>query len=150
MTALRTPAQLRQDAIDLRERLRTYGYDAATADVLVLRDLLTTGLNQEAIAWPIAGARGQILAEVLQERLRQIDEKGWTPTHDDGHTRGELARAACYYAMPLDGCAPWPFGTAAPTLQGRSRRGLLVIAAALLVAEIERLDRAEVARRNQE
>lgn len=142
MSLPRTPAQLRQAAIDLRSRLRDYGYSADTADVLVLRDLLTIGLAQGQTAWPIAGPRGEVLQEILQERLRQIDGKGWTEAHDDGHVHGELARAACYYAMPLDGCAAWPFAPPAPTIAHKDPRRRAVIAAALLVAEIERLDRA--------
>ena len=56
------------------------------------------------------------------ERLRQIIEEGYDSDHDDHHTSGELAMAACCYAMPerlyrkgiAPGgghvfCDPWPF-----------------------------------------
>ena len=39
------------------------------------------------------------LADVAQERLRQIEGENWSPAHDDAHAAGELATAgACYAA----------------------------------------------------
>ena len=39
------------------------------------------------------------LADVAQERLRQIDGENWSSAHDDGHAAGEMAIAgACYAA----------------------------------------------------
>lgn len=38
---------------------------------------------------------------IKKERERQIHEEGWFPEHDDKHVNGELAIAACAYAMPL-------------------------------------------------
>lgn len=96
------------------------------------------------------------LHDVESERLRQVRAEGWTPSHDDEHTDGELACAAACYAMPPDledrsvinidrpnvACPPdlWPWGPEAwkPT----TRRRELVKAAALILAEIERIDRA--------
>ena len=37
---------------------------------------------------------------IKKERERQIHEEGWFPEHDDKHVNGELALAACTYAMP--------------------------------------------------
>jgi hypothetical protein len=37
---------------------------------------------------------------IAAERRRQIEEEGWTAKHDAQHDDGELALAACYYAMP--------------------------------------------------
>jgi hypothetical protein len=84
--------------------------------------------------------------DVLSERKRQMRDEGWTPEHDDAHDRGELsAAAACYahfgWVRPRNGMAPteWPWSDEwwKPT----DRRRDLVKAAALLLAEIERLDR---------
>lgn len=87
-------------------------------------------------------------ADVLAERGRQVESEGWTPEHDDGHKFGELAIAASCYAdwpHPEGGrCAgrwPWDHHWWKP----KDRRTDLVRAAALLLAEIERLDRAAAA-----
>src|SRR5262245_2716039 len=39
---------------------------------------------------------------IAQERLRQINEEGFEPAHDDSHTEGELADAALCYLSPDD------------------------------------------------
>lgn len=86
-------------------------------------------------------------AEVLAERKRQVSAEGWTPGHDDEYEHGELADAAGCYALSseLFDCAgepprpwPWPDEWWKPT----NRRRDLVKAGALILAEIERLDRA--------
>lgn len=98
----------------------------------------------------------EIIAEVLSERQRQIYGEGWSLSHDDQHKDGELARAAaCYCAIAgndeetraarLDGWyqATWPWDWA--SWKPKDRRRDLIRAAALIVAEIERLDRKEAA-----
>ncbi len=35
---------------------------------------------------------------IAKERLRQIEQEGWTPDHDDDHCRSEMTRAAICYA----------------------------------------------------
>ncbi|HHL7518980.1 TPA: ead/Ea22-like family protein [Klebsiella pneumoniae] len=86
-------------------------------------------------------------ADVLAERKRQVSAEGWTPGHDDEYEHGELADAAGCYALSseLFDCAgepprpwPWPDEWWKPT----NRRRDLVKAGALILAEIERLDRA--------
>ncbi|HDS4027166.1 TPA: hypothetical protein QH046_002050 [Klebsiella pneumoniae subsp. pneumoniae] len=86
-------------------------------------------------------------ADVLAERLRQVATEGWTPAHDDEYEHGELADAAGCYALSseLFDCAgepprpwPWPDEWWKPT----NRRRDLVKAGALILAEIERIDRA--------
>ena len=90
--------------------------------------------------------------DVMNERDRQWNEEGWTPEHDDKHVNGEMARAAAGYAfhaglsdewrakgLPQGWPAGWAFSWWKPT----SRRRDLVKAAALILAEIERLDRAD-------
>lgn len=95
--------------------------------------------------------------DVLAERARQVSAEGWTTEHDDEHRRGELASAAACYAAPFrvfqaverpgrayetftsyeDG---WPW--ADRWWKPKDRRADLVRAGALILAEIERLDRA--------
>lgn len=102
--------------------------------------------------------------DVLAERQRQVTAEGWTPEHDDAHGAGQMALAAGCYAMfasasdsarastdmteplgrPVRGWAawlqiwPWDRKWWKPT----DRRRDLVKAGALIIAEIERLDRA--------
>jgi hypothetical protein len=87
----------------------------------------------------------RVVAEVAAERQRQIEAEGWTPEHDDEHDSGELAKAAASYAgdtRTFNAAAPvdWPWEQ--KWWKPRDRRSDLIRAAALIVAEIERLDRA--------
>jgi hypothetical protein len=79
------------------------------------------------------------ITEIQAERQRQIEVEGWTPEHDDKHDNGELADAATCYACPSTRSLIWPWDEQwwKPT----TRRRDLIKAAALIVAEIERLDR---------
>lgn len=85
------------------------------------------------------------IEDVIAERERQVAIEGWAPAHDDTYRAGELPAAAVCYALhgaPQQGCPQqWPFA-AEWWKPGEPRRNL-VKAAALLIAEIERLDRAE-------
>jgi hypothetical protein len=85
--------------------------------------------------------------DVLIERQRQIEVEGWTAERDDKYINCELARAAATYAtcshidqLKLVGETAWPWH---PDWWKRSSyRRDLVKAGALLLAEVERLDRA--------
>lgn len=85
--------------------------------------------------------------EVGAERRRQIEEEGFDYVHDDRHKEGDLERAGAAYALVR--CRRggwfiadlWPFHSS--WWKPRSHRENLVSAAALLIAAIERLDRAE-------
>ena len=95
------------------------------------------------------------VADVVSERKRQIEREGWTDEHDDSHDAGEMAAAGAAYAInaadqlhPMsqgDGgneqpvCWPW----APEWWKTKTPRRDLVRAAALLIAEIERIDRAD-------
>lgn len=86
------------------------------------------------------------LLDVAAERRRQQEAEGWTPEHDDQHGKGELAVAAACYARPRrfkSAPADWPWSQ--EWWKPKTRRQDLVRATALLLAEIERLDRAGVA-----
>lgn len=107
-----------------------------------------------------AEERTTAATDVLAERKRQIEVEGWEAEHDDAHTGSELAFAAAAYcdhaarklgdksyrqSMPS---LRWPWTEFSsrtefplwwkPTTPRRD----LVKAAALILAEIERLDRA--------
>ena len=83
------------------------------------------------------------------ERQRQVNQEGWTSEDDDKHESEQLARAAACYAMPkfwrvlsfMDRHWPWDTRWWKPTPQDRIRE--LVKAGALIVAEIERLQRLQ-------
>lgn len=89
---------------------------------------------------------------ILYERQRQVEVEGWTPEHDDAHDGEELAKAAGCYALGTTraynhrgqriGASFWPWDIRW-WKPGPDRRRDLVKAGALIVAEIERLDRAE-------
>ncbi|TBV10227.1 hypothetical protein [Stutzerimonas kirkiae] len=90
---------------------------------------------------------------VLAERIRQIHHHGYTAERDDTHRHGELALAGAAYAVRaaeqtagwyLAGPpAEWPWDNGA--YKPRDTRRALVVAGALIVAEIERLDRKAIA-----
>lgn len=88
--------------------------------------------------------------DVLAERKRQIEVEGWTPARDDVYAMGALAKAAACYAAEAgfqntEGGIPsmWPW--AAAWWKPTNARRDLIKAGALILAEIERLDRAAIA-----
>lgn len=107
------------------------------------------------------------LADIALERQRQIDAEGFVPEHDDRYQDESLAvAAACYVLAPIHQMPSiiqhrqegevetryevprhWPWNPRwwkpGPVILKGWRRRHLVKAAALLVAEIERLDRLE-------
>jgi len=109
---------------------------------------------QEALGAPadtsedVVEGKVAAISDVIAERERQQTVEGWTPKHDDTHNRGELSRAAICYADPLNEMrasppAKWPWD--ATWWKPKDRRADLVRAGALILAEIERLDRAAIA-----
>ncbi len=98
----------------------------------------------------------QAAHDVLAERRRQIEAEGWTPEHDDTYAGGEMAFAAASYVIgvsTLTGAVskgklsfPWAYRIWPRTWDLKwwkpsDRRRNLVKAGALIIAEIERLDR---------
>lgn len=86
--------------------------------------------------------------DVLAERQRQISKEGWTPEHDDEHDEGDLSLAGAVYAVTkgyrADVPPAWPWEAAA--FKPRDWRANLVRAGALVLAELERLDRLKAAK----
>jgi len=94
---------------------------------------------------------------IFKERSRQVLDEGWTRQHDDEHEKGELAMAAACYAAPekvfverreFAICSPdyldaWPWDKEWDKRDKHDRQRRLVIAGALIVAELERLSRIE-------
>ena len=81
--------------------------------------------------------------DVLAERQRQVEQEGWTPAHDDAYVDGQLASAAVAYAQaytPYLVPSSWPW--AVEWFKAGDDRRNMVKAGALILAEIERLDRA--------
>lgn len=96
-----------------------------------------------------AAAAAAAAADVLAERQRQVTAEGWTPEHDDQHVNFEMAIAGGLYAISSADSHP-KFRNSAPSAwpwdkkwwkQAGPRRDL-VKAGALILAEIERIDRA--------
>jgi hypothetical protein len=99
-----------------------------------------------------------VLGEIRFKRERQQSVHGWTIERDDHHTEGELAQAAISYIQAA--CAEelgldaeelgvfWPWTE--PFEPKGDRRELLLNAAALLVAELERLDRPSTTKENDD
>jgi len=97
-------------------------------------------------------SRGAAL--IHNERMRQIEDEGWSPEHDDSHTDQSLACAATCYAMPPKRGEPpefdyrrsfWPDSLPSkwfkPSRGNRTRE--LAKAGALIAAEMDRLFRLE-------
>ena len=102
----------------------------------------------------------QAARDVLAERQRHVTSEGWTPDHDDEHGAGEMAAAAACYAMQeakvawqrhdTDTPARWPWPWSMAWWKPAGARRNLVKAGALILAEIERLDRAAPASDSRE
>lgn len=82
----------------------------------------------------------EILHEIGNERRRQFEEEGHTPEIDDQFINGQLADAAACYTVTnnKDMLECWPVDF---KWNPKNRRRDLIRAAALIIAEIERLDR---------
>jgi NTP pyrophosphatase (non-canonical NTP hydrolase) len=90
----------------------------------------------------------QALRDVLIERRRQVYGEGYETAHDDQHAAGELAQAAACYILASQSipvaCGSsslWPWS--ADSWKPGDRRHNLNRATALLLAELERMCRAE-------
>lgn len=116
---------------------------ANPATVLVLLDELEAA--EKRIAELEARSFNPAILDVVAERQRQQSVEGWTPEHDNAYQNSELADAAACYAIHAHNQgfptpAHWPWS---PDWWKQSgARCDLVKAGALILAEIERIDRA--------
>jgi hypothetical protein len=130
--------------------------ESALSELKVVQGLSPIPLRSYMVGTALTTAT----VDVLTERRRQISVEGWTPEHDDEHVSDELAALAAFYAMP-PAARDWDASSTGygPRLgdailpcdweaNGKERRQELVIAAALILAEIERIDRAIAKARN--
>lgn len=93
-----------------------------------------------------------VINDVHTKRQRQMTVHGWSRQEDDTYVDGELAEAAIPYIQAAQreelGLEDeelqvfWPWADNPPKLD-QPRRELLINAIALLVAEVERMDRIE-------
>lgn len=88
---------------------------------------------------------------VAKERTRQIVEKGYTAEHDDEHMDGSIADAGACYALNPDYISDerftkvllWPWDPKYFNRENHDRKQQLIIAAAFINAEYDRIVRAE-------
>lgn len=86
-----------------------------------------------------------ILHEILQERHRQL-ELGYVHDYDCQWNMEQLTMAAAYYAIPskmrdnYKNLWPWSREKFSQGIGYKGRRHELIKAAALLIAELERID----------
>lgn len=89
------------------------------------------------------------LDDIRNERWRQQEREGYSEDHDDRHDRGEIALAGAAYAIAAASAdfasltpalKTWPWHPSEFKPMGGRRD--LVRACALILAEIERIDRA--------
>lgn len=93
--------------------------------------------------------RANVVRDILKERIRQVVDEKFDSTHDDDQTNNSLSSAAACYAITerhyiskeiaLRELWPWDNKWWKP----KDQRSNLIRAAALIIAEIERLDRKD-------
>jgi len=111
--------------------------------------------------WISPDCTSKAMIDVFNERIRQHQEEHFDPAHDDQHVKGEMLTAAICYITPAVVTAQLLASGMPPELEGKTdgiarpsmwpwswewwkpkdRRRNLIRAAALIVAEVERLDR---------
>ena len=101
--------------------------------------------------YDVALSRGML--DVVRERHRQINQEGFDDAWDNGYTQRELTQAAVSFAVSaraallsneeIPSIPPQSFPWSVEWWKPKSPRRALVKAAALLMAEIDCIDRAE-------
>ncbi|MCE9886521.1 hypothetical protein [Obesumbacterium proteus] len=139
-------------------------WNACRAEMLKAQQNEPQNIPENIPAQPVSEPYKSAANDIIAERQRQIREEGWTPERDDSYSCGELAGAAACYARytnargwvfptnPTDYQSAgelfgWPWG--AEWWKPTNPRRDLVKAGALILAEIERLDRAAPAQESE-
>ncbi|WEJ89318.1 MAG: hypothetical protein P0Y63_29485 [Klebsiella huaxiensis] len=79
--------------------------------------------------------------DVIAERQRQLTVKGFSTEQDDTYVGFQLSAAAICYIEPMEAENYWPADWYDDSFKPTDTRRNLIKAAALIIAEIERLDR---------
>jgi hypothetical protein len=140
------------------ERFRLAAMNAegmAQCMAMLREDMIEAGVIQESVPPMfmteaiLSRIGSRAAADVLSERHRHVQHEGWTHEHDDSHGGCELAAAAATYAtcnfkhhleLTVLGAQLWPGRW---VFKDAGYRRNLVKAGALIIAEIERVDRLE-------
>ncbi len=137
------------DDLEAAEHTAAVDHEAACSLVEENEELKRRIAELEALAL------SQAATDVLAERRRQVTAEGWTSEHDDQYEDGELIDAAACYAQDsgLWDCvgeppSDWPWNDEWWKPSKNMRRNL-VKAGALILAEIERRDRAAMLQGSQ-
>jgi len=130
-----------------------FGFGLLAGMFLIALALFVSEVRNAPVVETMSPHTYQAIVEITAERSRQVVEEGFTADRDDQYTRGELSRAALSYADFAASLissrfdtnfstppAAWPW--AIKWWKVDSPRRCLIKAAALIVAEVERLDRA--------
>ena len=135
---------------DLQAQFNTEGITESDSGDALIRLSDAIAAVEDNFTQPAWGS--QAVLDVTAERRRQIEVEGWTPEHDDEHSSHALAEAAACYCLSSAGKPFDYFETTWPWerwwFKASGTRRDLVKAGALILAEVERLDRAaEVGRK---
>ncbi len=125
----------------------------ATGVISGYNDLISSTQARQFLAGEGSEVATDGAALIMEERYRQIHVEGWDESHDDKHVNAELAvAAACYAAnnthrmcVDLNGFDAWPWDEGWDKRNKHNRIRQLVIAGALIAAEIDRLKRMDSA-----
>jgi len=151
LATARAALESAQESIAAFMGVHNYPIDSGAGDVLQQVSAALALIDQPAAPQPTPEAVARAALDILAERRRQVETEGWAPQYDDQWTDGQLALAAGAYALAstfyhADPYAavlsvwPWDRKWLKPTTPRRD----LVKAGALILAEIERLDRAAI------
>lgn len=141
------PVEERDDWLDdIRRAIRVYAC-ACSGDKSSIPN--ASREVERLLALATAPTMSEAARDVLAERRRQVEVEGFTPEHDDEHDACEMADAAAAYALYYSGWAEggrpvevWPADWSHKWWKPTTPRRDLVKAGALILAEIERIDRA--------
>jgi hypothetical protein len=136
---------------ELRQSLADEGIEDVPAFVADYKARRLVAQTEARRRDAVKAGRQRAVMDITDERIRHVEHLGYDLSHDDEHVDGSLSRAAACYAAPdaiewgtwisrARRALKWPWERR--NWKPKSRRENLVRAGALIVAEIERLDRA--------
>ena len=146
-----------ENAIALARRALNAEFERATGKNIAeqLAEIMTRAALTAALSDQVVVPKAVL--DIIAERKRQVEVKGFDVAHDDAHSDGSLAAAAAVYALGAQTAliddhrsrnggkiqvyptAFWRWSLR--RWKPKDQRHNLVISGALIVADIERLDR---------